>query len=97
MIVSRQNPDGEKWQQEYTVESADEEILSVMNILENIYQNQDPTLAFFDHAACHQAACGKCALKVNGKVRLACKESASEEMLLEPANGHVIRDLICGK
>ena len=95
VIVSRQNPDGKKWQQEYTVESDENEVLSVMNILEIIYQKLDPTLAFFDHAACHQAACGKCVLKVNGKVRLACKEIAGENMHLEPVNGHVIRDLIC--
>ena len=96
VVVKRQNPDGKKWTQEYNVEAAEDEVLSVMNILENIYQKLDPTLAYFDHAACHQAACGKCTLKVNGKVKLACKEIAAEDILLEPASSHVIRDLICG-
>lgn len=82
--------------QAYTVEREDTEVLSIMNILEIISREQDPTLAFFDHAACRQAACGKCLLKVNGATKLACKEIAQEEMLLEPyAPAKVVRDLLC--
>ena len=58
----------------YAVEVEDGTVVSVMNILENIYENQDHTLAFFSHAACRQAACGKCMVKVDGAVKLACKE-----------------------
>ena len=73
----------------------EEEIVSVLNVLETIYREQDPTLAFFDHAACRQAACGKCMVKVDGAVKLACKEPAHETMLLEPYSSRVVRDLLC--
>ena len=67
-----------------------------MNLLEHIYQNLDGTLAFFSHAACKQAACGKCAVKYNGKTVLACKASVdSDEVRLAPCRGDVVRDLVC--
>ena len=81
---------------EFTVAFAEHEVVSVMNVLEKIAREQDPTLAFFDHAACRQAACGKCLLKLNGAPKLACKEKALPEMTLEPAHmDSRIRDLLC--
>lgn len=47
------------------------------------------------HAACRQAACGKCMVKLDGAVKLACKEVAHDGMLLEPYSGRVVRDLLC--
>ena len=80
----------------YAVEVEDGAVVSVMNILENIYENQDHTLAFFSHAACRQAACGKCMVKVDGAVKLACKERVDgAEITIEPYGGKVVRDLIC--
>ena len=80
--------------QEYTVETDCN--MSVMDVLEKIYNTQDNTLAFFRHEACHQEACGKCLVKVNGKVRLACGTDAGEgELVLEPYNSNVVRDLVC--
>jgi len=82
--------------QTFVVSVDDEAVVSVMNLMEEIYDKQDHTLAFFSHAACRQAACGKCMVKVNGKVRLACKERVDAgEVTLEPYNSKVIRDLIC--
>ncbi len=80
--------------QEYTVEA--EEGMSVMDLLERIYDELDNTLAFFRHEACHQEACGKCLVKVNGRVCLACgREVKEDELCLEPYNDRVIRDLVC--
>ena len=96
VTVRRSGPDGgESYLQEYTVSFPEEEIVSVLNVLETIYREQDPTLAFFDHAACRQAAGGKCMVKVDGAVKLACKEPAHETMLLEPYSSRVVRDLLC--
>ncbi len=79
---------------EYTVKL--DGVMSVMDVLRVIYREQDDTLAFFDHEACHQAACGRCLVKVNGRVVLACAETASGDMVLEPWNGEkVVRDLLC--
>lgn len=80
--------------QEYLVEA--DENMSVMDVLETIYETQDNTLAFFRHEACHQEACGKCLVKVNGKNCLACGRSVAEDLLvIEPFSTRVVRDLIC--
>lgn len=82
--------------QTYVVSVEDDAVVSVMNLLEEIYSKQDPTLAFFSHAACRQAACGKCMVKVNGKVRFACKERVDAEVItLEPYKKDVVKDLVC--
>lgn len=96
VTVRRSAPEGgESYLQEYTVPFPEDEIVSVLNVLEYIYRELDPTLAFFDHAACRQAACGKCMVKVNGAVKLSCKEPAHDTMLLEPYSARVVRDLLC--
>lgn len=94
--VSRSGPDvDEPYMQAYTFELADGAALSIMDGLEYIYQHIDPTLAFFHHAACHQAACGKCMLRANGKPVLACKQKLEEgELLLEPFGKTVVKDLV---
>ena len=82
--------------QTYTVAVEDDAAVSVMNLLEEIYNKQDHSLAFFSHAACRQAACGKCMVKVDGAVKLACKERVTaDQITLEPYSKKVIRDLIC--
>jgi succinate dehydrogenase/fumarate reductase iron-sulfur protein len=75
----------------------DDENVSVMDILNYIYENLDPTISYFSHAACKQDICGRCTVKVNGKSVLACKESIiGDVILLEPVNKEkVIKDLIC--
>lgn len=80
----------------YAVEVDDGAVVSVMSLLEEIYDKQDHTLAFFSHAACRQAACGKCMVKVDGAVKLACKERVdAEEITIEPYCAKVVRDLVC--
>ena len=95
VIVKRQNENGEQWEQPYVAVFEDDEVVSVMNVLNYIYEHLDNSLAYFNHAACKQAACGKCTVRVNGKIRLSCKEPAAEQMLLEAANNNILRDLIC--
>lgn len=88
---------GEGRYQTYAVQVEDGAVVSVMDLLEEIYQSQDRSLAFFSHAACRQAACGKCMVKVDGAVKLACKERVeADEITLEPYSAKVIRDLVCG-
>ena len=70
--------------------------LSVMDVLDYIYENLDPTLAYFSHEACRQTACGRCLVRVNGTVRLACGCPAEgERLVLAPWNDEVLRDLLC--
>ena len=96
VTICRNQPGSGDFRQEYHVPAEEDEILSVMNVLEYIYQYIDGSLAFFSHAACKQAACGKCLVKINGKVVLACKEKADDESFeLAPYNTKVLCDLIC--
>jgi len=73
------------------------ESMTVMNVLDYIYQNLDHTLAYYRHSSCCQAACGRCVVNMDGAPVLACaKEVPPEtaELFLTPARGRVIRDLV---
>ncbi|MFR8756965.1 MAG: 2Fe-2S iron-sulfur cluster-binding protein [Clostridium sp.] len=68
---------------------------TVMNLLEKSGDTQDGSLSFYMHSACGQGICGRCAVKVNGKVRLACNTVLTgEDIVLEPANEKVVKDLV---
>lgn len=83
-----------RFDQSYTV-TADKN-MSVLDMLDHIYENIDATIAYFSHEACRQTACGKCAVRVNGEVCLACGKACPEEdFRIDPKNDRIIRDLIC--
>lgn len=66
---------------------------SVLDVLRYIYEECDQTLAF--RRLCTKGCCGGCAIRVNGKPVLACKELATKEMVIEPHNKFkIIRDLV---
>lgn len=68
---------------------------TVLDCLYYIRDNIDSTLSF--RASCRMGICGSCAVKINGKPRLACETQASqfEEVKLEPLdNFKVIKDLV---
>lgn len=69
---------------------------TVMDVLDYISENLDSTVAYFKHGACDHGICGRCSLRVNGKVKLACSAEILEEEELEitPMNAHVLRDLV---
>lgn len=69
---------------------------TVMDTLDYISENLDNSLAYYKHSACNHGICGRCALKVNGKVRLACSMELTDEkgLTLEPKNADVVRDLV---
>ncbi|MEM0202365.1 MAG: succinate dehydrogenase iron-sulfur subunit [Archaeoglobaceae archaeon] len=70
--------------------------MTVLDALFYIRENIDPTLAF--RASCRMGICGSCAVKINGKPRLACETQISKfkkEIKVEPLdNFAVIRDLV---
>lgn len=68
---------------------------TVMDVLDYIALNIDPSLGYYRHSVCNQGICGRCGVKVNGKAALACTSKVQEEeLLLEPRSGKVVRDLI---
>lgn len=73
------------------------ETMTVMTILDYIYQNLDHSLAYYRHSSCCQAACGRCLVKLNGVPVLACAKEVlpdTQEITLAPAGDKVVRDLV---
>ncbi|MDR1419805.1 MAG: hypothetical protein LBI86_05485 [Treponema sp.] len=97
ITVHRYNPEKGAYIEKYEVPLEKDRVYSVLNVLDYIARRIDPTLAYFDHAACRQGACKKCLVKIDGKVSPACTERiGTDELELEPCGGAVIKDLICG-
>ena len=72
--------------------------MSAMNVLDYIYQNLDPTIAYFDHAGCALGICARCTGKINGKAGLLCQTEVTGDVTLEPINkNRVVRDLVVTK
>jgi fumarate reductase iron-sulfur subunit len=75
-----------------------EEGMSVMNVLDYIYQNLDGTLAYYDHAGCALGICARCNCRINGKAGLFCQVPVSGDLTIEPISpSRVLRDLVCEK
>lgn len=69
--------------------------LSVMNILDYIYENVDGTLAYYSHSACRRGVCGRCMFLINGKAGLACQTPVHGDLTLEtPKQFTIVRDLV---
>jgi len=65
---------------------------SVLDMLNYIYENLDPSLGFY--ASCRRGACARCNMKINGKARFACAELVTGDLKLEPIRPEkVVRDL----
>jgi succinate dehydrogenase / fumarate reductase iron-sulfur subunit len=96
VTVHRFNKEAGNYVQTYLVPLEENQDYSVLNVLEYIARNLDPTLAFFDHAACRQGACKKCFINIDGKLSLACTERVKNSHLeLKPCNTKVLKDLVC--
>jgi len=67
--------------------------MSVANVLDYIYENIDGSIAYFTN--CRRGICGRCGLKVNGRIVLACTEIVTDNIILEPMDSkNIVRDLI---
>lgn len=67
--------------------------MSVTNVLDYIYENIDGSIAYFTN--CRRGICGRCGLKVNGRIVLACTEIVTDNIILEPLDSKkIVRDLV---
>lgn len=74
--------------------------MTVMDALDYIYNNLDHTLAYYRHSSCNQAICGRCLVRLDGKLVLACAKQIDKDantIRISPAMGEVIRDLVVVK
>lgn len=67
--------------------------LSVLNVLQFIFENIDPSLSFY--YSCRIGKCNGCLMMVNDKATRTCTTPASSKMKIEPLKGYkVIKDLV---
>ena len=64
----------------------------VLHVLHAIHDQLDPTLAY--RYSCGSGQCGSCAVRVNGEPVLACMEEARDNIIIEPLNLSVKKDLV---
>lgn len=98
ILIDRYDPESkEKRTDTFEVEK---ELLAgktVMSLLDYISAHCDPTIAYYHHSVCDHGICGRCAMSVNGKVRLACITPVEEfeELHLAPVAARTaVRDLV---
>jgi len=93
--VLRFDPASEERPHYQTYEVPLTEGMTVLDVLDYIYENIDGSLAYYDHAACRHGICGGCTLVVNGKTCLACQTPVYEDIIIEPPSKFKrIRDLV---
>jgi succinate dehydrogenase/fumarate reductase iron-sulfur protein len=69
--------------------------MTVLDVLDYIYENYDSNLAYYSHAACRQGICGYCNLIINGKPSLACQTLVQGDITVKPLQKlQIIRDLV---
>lgn len=92
--IRRQSPGGEAHYQDFEVSLSEYE--RVLDGLLRIQDLHDPTLAF--RKSCAHGICGSCAMRINGRNRLACQTLVKDlpsVIVLEPLPGlPIIKDLV---
>ena len=95
--ISRFDPQTQKsWVQDYEVDTEGRS-MTVMDVVQQISDGQDPSLAYYRHSMCNHGICGRCLMQINGKAGLACiaRVSSDSPLRLAPLAGHkVVRDLV---
>ena len=97
--IQRFNPETDEtpYMQTYEVEESVLEGMTIFDALAYIKDKIDPTLTY--RAFCRSAICGSCAMKINNRAKLACKEQIlfhirNGKITIKPLeNAKIIRDL----
>ena len=89
--VKRYDPEEDKhYIESYEIEKTDN--MKVLDALQQINNKYDAKIAY--RYSCRAGQCGSCAIKINGKAKLACKAEINDNDTLEPLDFKVLRDLI---
>jgi len=90
--VFRFDPAVDKEPKYDTFEGITFEDCSVLEVIQTIYEEREPSLAF--RQGCLNGTCVSCAVVVNGRTVLACQKLAEKEMVIEPHPKYkIIKDL----
>ena len=69
--------------------------MTVMDVLDYVYEHLDPTLAYHSHTSCHRRVCARCNVAVNNKPGLSCHTEVTGDVTIDPLPRlKVIRDLV---
>jgi len=69
--------------------------MTVMDALDYIYENLDPSLAYHSHTSCHRRICARCNVKIDNRAGLSCHTEVSGDITIEPLPGFkIVRDLV---
>lgn len=91
--VKRYDPDSNQREHFVSYEVPYQEGMSVLNVLNYIYENIDSSLSFY--YSCRIGKCLGCYVTLNGKTRLACTTKATQDMTIEPRKKlKVLKDLV---
>lgn len=95
VTVARFNPAMDSSPHYQTYEVPLEPRMTVMDVLDYIYENLDPSIAYYSHASCHRRVCARCNVTVNGKAGLSCHTEVTGDITIDPLPRlKVIRDLV---
>lgn len=90
------NKDKKPYMQDYTINTDDVKGTMLLNILETLKENQDPSLSF--RRSCREGVCGSDGMNINGTNGLACITQIRQlpnKVVIRPLPGFpVIRDLV---
>ncbi len=93
VTCERFDPGVDATSREQTYEVPFGEGLSILNVLTYIYENLDPTLAFY--GCCVRGVCGRCTMMIDGRPALACTTLVQGDVHLAPLRAKaVVRDLV---
>ena len=93
--IFRYNPDTDLYPCFKTYEVSIGETITVLQILKQVFEEQDRTLCF-RYFSCGFKFCNSCMMMINGKARHACLTlvNPGDEIVLEPLRNYpIIRDL----
>jgi len=95
VTILRYDPEADPESRNMTFEDIPYKNFTVLNVLNFIYDERDPSLAFRGRL-CTRGFCGGCGLMVNGRPCMPCTTLAEREMIIEPhPSFKVVKDLVC--
>ncbi len=89
--------DREGYYDKFEIEIPKDRNITVMDLLNYISLEIDPTISYYKHSVCNHGICGRCVLLVNDKPKLSCTCIVNDydTLKLDPMNNRkVIKDLV---
>ena len=95
VMILRFDPTVDSSSHYQTYEVPLESRMTVMDVLDYVYENLDPSLAYHSHTSCHRRICARCNVVVNKKAGLSCHTEVNGDITIDPLpRFKVIRDLV---